>query len=229
MTTMNDDERQQLIDSIDPTELDYDMKTKTSTKHDNTRHVLGRIEDTETWIMYTSWQVGPSEYQQSIKGIGHISFNGKSLDTDSLAEKIRHNAQSDIREDESEWTDTDVKLNALVENADEVATELALQWEYGCEEVCGNHAYDGTVTVENTTVSVGHVEEAYYYETEHALHNCGIEEDGEGRVLDQTRQSLSSQVSEQYRNRYRHPHAEYVADLEFTVDDDELRAIAERQ
>lgn len=213
---------------VDPTEFDYGIKCRTHDSTNSRTNYLGRIEDTDIWVAYRTWQTGPNDYGHAIKGIGRFTLSGTELDTDIIAETIREESPTDIRDDQSEWTETDEKLTELVEMADEVADAIRDEWQIGSEEVVGKSVYDGVAGVSGTLAWVSHVEEAYHYEVEEALREVGLEDDEHGRVYEYARRGLSNAVRE-HRNSWLCPHLEYQTRLEFQIEAWRLRAFEHEQ
>lgn len=215
---------------IDPTELDYDESTRSSTKDstNNRTNVLGRLADSDIWVAYRSWQTGPNEYDYAIKGIGRLSVRGVDLDTEAVAETIRDETSEYIRDGPDEWDETTELLSELAERADEVAAELDEAWQYASEEVVGDAIYEGLANVDGTTAWSSHVEEAFGYEVRDALEAAGIEQDEHGCVVDFTRQGLAAGVRKR-RDHYLRPHLEYEVKMEFEIEPWELRALELQQ
>jgi hypothetical protein len=209
---------------IDPAELEYEIRCKTYDSTNNRTDYLGKLKDSDIWVAYRTWQTGPSETSFAIKGIGRLSTNGVSLDTEQIADSIREQATTDIRDDRDEWGETDEKLTILVENADEVAAALESGWQWGSEEVVHESIIDGYAGINQTRAWVSHVEEAYSYEVEEALRDADVDEDSNGRVYDHARQALSDAVAN-LRNSWLKPHLEYEVGLDFEVESWELRAL----
>lgn len=209
---------------IDPTELEYGVRCKTYDSTNSRTNYLGKVKNSDIWIAYRTWQTGPSETSYAIKGIGRLSTNGVSLDTEQIADSIRERATTDIRDDRDEWNETDEQLITLVANADAVAAALESKWQWGSEEVVHESIIDGYAGINQTSAWVSHVEEAYHYEVEEALRDAGVDEDSNGRVYDHARQALSGAVARR-RNSWLKPHLEYEVSLDFEIEACELRSV----
>jgi hypothetical protein len=209
---------------IDPTELEYEARCKTYDGTNSRTNYLGKLKNSDIWVAYRTWQTGPSETSFAVKGVGRLSTNGVSLDTEQIADSIRERATTDIRDDRDEWGETDEKLSVLVENADEVAAALESGWQWGAEEVVHESIIDGYAGINQTTAWVSHVEEAYSYEVEGALRDADVDEDSNGRVSKHTKRALSDAVAG-LRNSWLKPHLEYQVSLDFEVEPWELRAL----
>ena len=209
---------------IDPTELEYEIRCKTYDSTNSRTNYLGKLKNSDIWVAYRTWQTGPSEMSFAVKGVGRLSTNGVSLDTEQIADSIRERARTDIRDDRDEWDETDEKLSVLVENADEVAAALESEWQWGSEEVVHESIIDGYAGINQTRAWVSHTEEAYHYEVEAALRDAEVNEDSNGRVYDHARQALSDAVAN-LRNSWLKPHLEYEVSLDFEVEPWELRAL----
>lgn len=212
---------------IDLAELEFDVENRTRDSTNNVTYKLARIEDTDLWVSYSSSQTGPSEVATSIKGIGRLSTSGVELDTDVIADALREKAE-DRQETGDDRTETDDKIQAVADHADELAEVLADEWAHGAEIVVDEAIYDGMAAVSGRKAWSGHVEEALYYEVEDGLRTVGLEEDDHGIVADVAKQSLYAGVQE-LRDRWLKPHLEYEVELEFEIEPWELRAIELQQ
>lgn len=205
-------------------DLEFDVKNSTKDSTNNIRYTLARVSGAKLWVHYSTTQTGPSEWTHHLKGIGTLSVEGVDLDTDTVVETIRDEADRRVRDDRDEWGETDDQLSDLAEQADDVAEALEKDWQQGCEIITDDHIYDGVVGVGNGRVWSGHVEEAYYHEAENVMRDLGIEDDEHRIVSDVVRQGLVEGVRK-LRNRWLKPHLEYEARLEFDVEPWQLRAI----
>lgn len=209
---------------INPKELDYETVCRTYDSANSRTNYLAKVANSDIWVAYRTWQTGPSETSFSIKGVGRLSVSGVSLDTERMAEDIRKSASRDIRDDKDEWDETDKKLSELVKNADEVAEILGSEWQEGSEQVVYDSILDGVAGVSETTAWVSHVEEAFHHESNWAIKDAGLENDQHDLVREHVRETLSV-ASSRYRGRWLKPHLEYVVNLEFSVEADELREL----
>jgi len=204
---------------IDPTELEYDTENGWRDSTNNVSNTMSRIEGSDLWVCYRSWQTGPSESEHSIKGLGEFTVEAVELDHGFILEEIREEAEelADI-EDYSDFAEK------LMAQAPELAEKVADEWASGVEEIVGDAAYEGYLHHDGTFAWVSHVEEAYYPETEYAIKDVGIEDTSDGIAYDIVRGALSAAV-DKHCDSWRNPHAEYIGRLEFEVELWELRAL----
>lgn len=202
---------------IDPTELSVDITNRWADTQNNVTNKLSRIKGSDLWVCYRTWQTGTTEYQSAIKGLGKFRVEAIGLEHEFLVAQIREAAEEIA--DTDGFSDLADRLHA---HAETLAEDVVTEWERGVEEQVGEAAYEGTLPTDGTLAWVSHVENAYHYETEYAITDVGIEETD--IVYDATRSALSAAV-DRHRNRWRNPHAEYIAQLKFDVEPWELRAL----
>lgn len=211
---------------IDPAELEFGPQDKRNSWKDSTnnrRNHLKQLNDSDLWVCYRTWQTGPNEYSSAIKGIGKFSVEAVDLDTEFMADYIRNEAEAI-----AEYPEDEELGKELIENAEELATEVEEQWAAGVGEIVSDSAYEGYLNIDGTYAWVGHVEEAYSHEVKWALSDCDIEDNDAGRGSEIVREALSDAVRK-HRDRYRNPHAEYIGRLSFEIEPWQLRAIELQQ
>ncbi|ELZ88843.1 hypothetical protein C453_01240 [Haloferax elongans ATCC BAA-1513] len=210
---------------IDPTKLDYDVENRTKDSQNNRTNYVSRIRGTDLWVAYRTWQMGSSEYDYAIKGIGRVSFESVDLDTDHIAETICDEAERMLSSAPDDDEEAAALADELTMRADELAEALERGWQYTSTEYTPrDHLYEGMAQVDETTVWVSHVEEAISHEAVDALEEVGIEQDDHGSVIDVVRQALYEGV-QQRRDHWIRPHLDYEACLTFDAEPWELRAL----
>lgn len=192
--------------NINPTELDYDIENRWYDSSNNVSTHVSRVKDSDTWVCYRSWRSGSNETEFVIKDIGWFDVEAVELDVEMIAEELR----SESGELAEHYPDLADDLRA---SADDLAEGLVDNWSRGAEELVGDAAYDGTLSMDGTFAWVSHVEEGISIDVEYALSDVGID-DREGIAQDIAHDALFTAVKE-HRDSWRNPHAEYMGRLVF--------------
>jgi DNA-binding CsgD family transcriptional regulator len=208
---------------IDPLGLDYDDERSNGwlDSTNNRRNHLNQLQESDIWVCYRTYKTGRSEYDSTLKGIGRLSFEGVSLDTEGMASGIRDSIEelggkSDPHEIEPEVAEE------LLESAEELAEEIASEWQRGCEEVLMEAACNGHVNVSGKYCWT-EVTEPYIHDIDHALHKT--EFDLRGTRAPAILQEVLAESVASRRESWRDPHAEYMGYAQFGLEPWELRSL----
>jgi len=211
---------------LNPTKLEYDLKTATKDSTNSRTNHLGRVAGTDVWLAYRTWLTGDGE-QYAIKGIGEWSIEPTTLNTDTVAESIQDEAARIVHPDDPD-ADVAAIADELTTRADELAEQLETAWQWGVDQVLGEAIYEGSVGVSGTEVWAGHVQEALYHEADDVMRTEVEVDDVDGLGLQVLRQALSDGLSTHRQHRLK-KHCEYVGRLAFETDKTAIRALELQQ
>jgi hypothetical protein len=204
-------------DEIDPREQEYDIKHHWYDS-DNSRHnYLGRLAGTEAWVCWRRWQVGPSETDYTVYGVGELVVEPADLSVDHVRDAIESDAETlHERGQELEADDYEQLAVALRDSAATLAETLVEQWQEGAQTVLHEDIRQrgpggGNVPCNKQKVWT-HREEAYAHEVERAMAQAGIKDTADSQAYGICKSALQGAVRK-HQISWADGEQEYIGDV----------------